>query len=402
MRVSALVTVLLLATVGTVQADPGRTLFAVDGDTQTIVEFDAATGTMLGSLPTPGVASGGPDGLAASGSSLFFVNAIGANLIHEIDAETGVSLHAYPAPLLVGGTDGLAYAGGFLFTLDGAADTIFKVDPATGDVLGSCTTGMYAVGGLAGEGDRLFATLGLTSIVELDPDTCALLGGPFAVPSGDFAMGLAFDGTYLYAGTYLSQRIYTMAPDTGVVQDSFPAGMIVSGLAASEETVSGGTVTVTLDVKPGTCVNRLNLAGRGVTPAAVLGSAELDVSQIDPDSLRLEGVAPSRWAFEDVGGADCASDQPDGHLDMTLKFKTQKLVEALESRDVPMLDGMTVVVQMEGGLSDDTVLSGEDAVVIKSNPLKAEPDNGKSRHTERARRGRDGQISGGQDTTFGR
>ena len=63
------------------------------------------------------------------------------------------------------GTDGLAFMDGFLYTLDGTADTIFKVDHATGDVVSSCTTGMFAVGGLAAEDGRLFAVLGLTAVV---------------------------------------------------------------------------------------------------------------------------------------------------------------------------------------------------------------------------------------------
>lgn len=34
--------------------------------------------------------------------------------------------------------------------------------------------------------------------------------------------------------------------------------------------------------------------------AAILGTSALDVTEIDPSTVRLEGVAPLRFNFEDV------------------------------------------------------------------------------------------------------
>ena len=57
---------------------------------------------------------------------------------------------------------------------------------------------------------------------------------------------------------------------------------------------------VAIDIKPGSCPNPFNLDSRGVLPVAVLGGADFDVASVDPATLRLEGVAPLRWAREDV------------------------------------------------------------------------------------------------------
>lgn len=52
------------------------------------------------------------------------------------------------------------------------------------------------------------------------------------------------------------------------------------------------TVAV-IDIKPGSCPNPLNVKDKGALPVAVLRSKDFDVFNIDPASIRLEGVAPN-------------------------------------------------------------------------------------------------------------
>lgn len=104
--------------------------------------------------------------------------------------------------------------------------------------------------------------------------------------------------------------------------------------------MQGGT-SVYVDIKPGSCPNPLNLKSKGVLPVAVLGAEEFDVTTIDPVTIRLspegieEGVSPIRWSYKDVATpfegvlCDCHDLNGDGYLDLTLKFKTQELVETL-------------------------------------------------------------------------
>jgi len=373
MRISALITVLLVGALGAHDVVTAGTVYAIDWDSQSVVGFETATGAQNGSVPTPDLVSGA-DGLAASGTTLYLVNANGSNLIHQFDAVSGASIDAFPAPLLAGGTDGLAFMDGFLYTLDSYADTVFKVDLSTGEVVGSCSTGTYAAGGLAAENGRLFAIMGLMSIVELDPDSCAVLGGPFAVPGGDFVLGLAFDGTWLYASTYVSPAIYTMDPETGVVVDSFQPGFIPSGLASSAEAVST-TVGVEFDFRPRSCLNSLNLGSSAAVMVVVLGTDALDVGQVDVASVRVEGLEPVRTLYRDRGAPGQCRGLPDGVLDLVVVMKADELLAALRDRDVPMLHGMRVSVQVDGVLHDGTPFAGRDDVFLKGNPTNTPVDN---------------------------
>jgi len=134
---------------------------------------------------------------------------------------------------------------------------------------------------------------------------------------------------------------------------------------------TSSSLDVPLDIKPGSCPNPLNVTNRGVLPVAILGTADLDVTQIDVDSLRLEGVAPLRFAFEDVAApfepfadkkepGDCNNSGADGFIDLTLKFETQEIVQALEE----VSDGDEIVLSLSGKLSNGTEIRGQDVVLI--------------------------------------
>jgi hypothetical protein len=372
MRILALITVLSVGASGAYDLVTAGTVYAIDGNTQSVVGFETATGAENGSVPTPDLVSGA-DGLAASGTTLYLVNANGSNLIHRFDAVTGASVDAFPAPSLAGGgTDGLAFMDGFLYTLDSYSDTIFKVDMATGEVAGSCSTGLYAAGGLAAENGRLFAIAGLMSIVELDPDSCAVLGGPFAAPGGDFLLGLAFDGTWLYASTYISPAIHTMNPETGAVVDSFLPGFTPSGLASSAE-APATSVNVEVDFRPRHCANHLNLNSNATVAVMVLGTDALDVGEVDVASIRVEGLEPVRTAYRDRGTPGQCRGLPDGVLDLVVVMKADELLTALGDRGIPMLHGMRVSVQVEGLLHDGSGFAGRDDVLLKGNPIHATP-----------------------------
>jgi len=143
-----------------------------------------------------------------------------------------------------------------------------------------------------------------------------------------------------------------------------------------------------IDVRPGSCPNPLNTKDRGVLPVAVLGLPDLDVTQIDPASVRLfrksvpdpTEVAPLRWSLEDagipyepftgrVGAYDCLAYYPDefgvfdGYLDLSLKFNIQEVVAALGE----VYDGEVVVLLLTGKLKEEfggTGFVGEDVAWI--------------------------------------
>lgn len=142
----------------------------------------------------------------------------------------------------------------------------------------------------------------------------------------------------------------------------------ILGPYAGKTTVVALPTEVAVDIKPQSCPNPLNSISKGVTPVAILGSAELDVSMIDAASISLEGVAPIRSALEDVAApvvdgseCDCTEAGPDGFTDLKLKFKTQDIVEALGE----FANGETLVLTLTGELLDKTPIVGTDCIRVK-------------------------------------
>jgi hypothetical protein len=109
-------------------------------------------------------------------------------------------------------------------------------------------------------------------------------------------------------------------------------------------------------------------------PVAIVGTEDFDVTQVDPASVQLAGVVPLRYALEDVAtpfepftgkedALDCTEEGPDGYLDLTLKFDTQEIVEAIGEVE----DGEVIVLTLTGNLQEEfggTPIKGEDVVVI--------------------------------------
>lgn len=133
-------------------------------------------------------------------------------------------------------------------------------------------------------------------------------------------------------------------------------------------------IEVPVDIKPTSCPNPLNVKSKGVLPVAILGTADFDVTQVDPATVQLESVSPLRWDIEDVAtpfepytgkeGKDaCTIAGPDGFDDLTLKFDKQEIVAALGD----VSDGDVLVLQLTGNLKAEfggTAIVGEDVVVI--------------------------------------
>ncbi|MHC4266511.1 MAG: LamG-like jellyroll fold domain-containing protein, partial [Planctomycetota bacterium] len=134
---------------------------------------------------------------------------------------------------------------------------------------------------------------------------------------------------------------------------------------------------VALDIKPGSCPNPLNLKSKGILPVAVLGSEVLDVNDIDLVSVRLAGVSPIRSSLEDVAtpvtdinDCNCTTDGPDGYIDLTLKFRTQEIVEALLEEYYELEKDQAISLRLVSELNDGSVIVGEDCIVLVGNVPK--------------------------------
>ncbi|MFO0793523.1 MAG: PQQ-binding-like beta-propeller repeat protein [Candidatus Brocadiaceae bacterium] len=85
------------------------------------------------------------------------------------------------------------------------------------------------------------------------------------------------------------------------------------------ETTSDVVVTLTIDVKPGSFLNPINLKSKGNVPVAILSSPTFDATTVDRNTVVFAGASPLPIGKspEDVNG--------DGLLDVVLHFKTQDL-----------------------------------------------------------------------------
>jgi hypothetical protein len=160
----------------------------------------------------------------------------------------------------------------------------------------------------------------------------------------------------------------TGTPQTGPAENIGPLPDIGSALAAIT-----GEMAVAVDIRPRQCPNHVRVRSGGNLPVAILGTADLDVRDIDRDSIRLGGVRPQHTGtrfryvakpFEPFVGRkdahDCTREGDDGFLDLLLHFSNRRLVKALG----PVSNREVVVLPLTGKLEDGTPIRGEDVIVV--------------------------------------
>jgi hypothetical protein len=150
------------------------------------------------------------------------------------------------------------------------------------------------------------------------------------------------------------------------------------GIGISAITLQAPAEEVSIDIKPTSCPNPLNLKSNGVVPVAILGTDELDVQQIDLTTIMLScedvevGIEPLRWAYEDVATpfegqlCDCHTLGPDGYLDLTLKFSATELAALVE--ELGFVEGETVLLSLTGNLLEEfggSAICGDDCMRLQ-------------------------------------
>ncbi|MGH7303512.1 MAG: hypothetical protein ACRELZ_09495 [Candidatus Rokuibacteriota bacterium] len=112
-------------------------------------------------------------------------------------------------------------------------------------------------------------------------------------------------------------------------------------------------IGVSIDIKPGSFPNSINLTSSGKVPVAIYGTAAFDVRAVDPATVTLAGARVAAHkrgdpmaSLEDVDG--------DGIPDLVLHFSTVELVLSVEDTEA-VLQGRTV---------DGRLLRGVDSVRI--------------------------------------
>lgn len=157
-----------------------------------------------------------------------------------------------------------------------------------------------------------------------------------------------------------------------------------------------GGIPVDVDIKPASCPNPINVKiddRAAVMTMAILGTAEFDVTRIDPSTVTLEGVRalgtsdneamdvdPSaleiegvrpaqRWSIDDVStplphhpdDCQCTTEGPDGFPDLVMHFNYLAVVHAVGLQQNGTLAPLSVI----GQLNDGTYFNGRDCVFFR-------------------------------------
>ena len=213
-----------------------------------------------------------------------------------------------------------------------------------------------------------FAALGGRGLIVTCPDTAKLFCGDSTDPSitgTPTVTGACDDHPVL---TYQDVVVSTPCPADRfdhVIQRTWTATDSCGNTGSCVQRLDVLKELLFLDIHPTSCPNPVNISGNGVIPAAILGTANFNVADIDPTSIQLWGlncdggpVAPIQFNYEDVstpytGNTLCGCNTlgADGFIDLTLKFNKQQVVNALHLGSYPHFSfvHLTIVGKLTNG-----------------------------------------------------
>jgi transglutaminase-like putative cysteine protease len=186
----------------------------------------AAPGDVLHHLSTPGST---PTGLTFDGRDLWVADRL-ADTLYALDPTTGEARRQIPAPGFI--PRGLAWDGSHLWCVDGEENRISRLDPNTGVTVRSFESPTPNPHGLTWDGSDLWLADQsedvLCKISPVDGTVIERFTAPMKVSTG-----LAWWNGYLWCGDRKEDRIYLVAPDHG--------GEVVLSLEAPGDHVRGLT-----------------------------------------------------------------------------------------------------------------------------------------------------------------
>jgi hypothetical protein len=236
-------------------------------------------------------------------------------------------------------------------------------------------------------------TTNATFTVSLSKASAQAVTVSYATAEGTATAGTDYQsssGTLTFAAGQTTQTVSVQVNGENVSEDdetffvnlSNPTNAEISD-AQGQGTITNDdatTTSVAVDIKPTTCPNALSTPASGIIPVAILGTSSFDVSEVDPATVRLEGVlaqqgrrsvtirdvaTPYSGAIpdtpEDGDQFKCTTTGSDGEDDLNLKFDAKQVISALGTiTDKKTLRALTLT----GELEDGTSIEGKDVVVI--------------------------------------
>jgi hypothetical protein len=183
-------------------------------------------------------------------------------------------------------------------------------------------------------------------IVRIFADGLPVASGYISLNTG--SSGFVGIGGRVYMAEFLHGDVDEVAVWNRVLSESEIQAIFAAGSAGMCK-----TITIQIDIKPGSYPNCFNINSHGVIPVAILGTADFDVMHIDVSSLdfagldvRVKGNGAPQCSVEDVTG--------DGYSDLVCQFVD-------DSTNWTPEDGYATLT---GNLLDGTPISGTDEICI--------------------------------------
>jgi hypothetical protein len=142
------------------------------------------------------------------------------------------------------------------------------------------------------------------------------LDGPFDSPPFTTDPDTAWTRWQFVKGTL---QLAAGAHSITIVATQIPTGFIDSTVAIRAHP------TPLCDIKPGSYPNPINLKSNGVVPVALLGSAEVNVGDIDLEFLEFQDARPAHDLFDPQVYADHLQDvNQDGYIDLVSHYRAKE------------------------------------------------------------------------------
>jgi hypothetical protein len=120
---------------------------------------------------------------------------------------------------------------------------------------------------------------------------------------------------------------------------------------------------VQVDIKPCSFPNSINLKSKGKIPVAILSTHQFDATKVVPPTVRLAGVPPLMWSYENAG-RECG--HADGFRDLVLHFETEEIAEAIAA-----MPSLPTRLELTGYTMNDVPIRGSDSIrIVPSNHKK--------------------------------
>jgi YVTN family beta-propeller protein len=347
--------VLTFIAASTAEAQPFA--YVANSGSNDVSVIDIATNTEVATVDVgqrPGSVAITPDGARA------YVTMVNSAAVSVIDTAT----NTVTATITVGvGPRGVAITpdGAFAYVTDTASGNVSVIDIATNTVVATVGVGSQPFD-VAITPDGAFAYLpnGLqgvpnnVAVIDIATNTVVATVGVGFQPVD---VAITTDGAFAYVANFGSNDISVIDAGTNIVVATVTLGVgsNPSGVAITPFVIPP-VHAISIDIKPGSDPNSINLCSNGTVPIAILGSDTLNVSNVNTDTLRFAEAAVRVVGKKDPHALCSYEDVNGDYID--------DLVCHYVTTDIAGIDGESTTATLNGELLDGTPIQGTDAVNI--------------------------------------